>query len=352
MNAARPASLRFAALVFLGVVGFLLGAAAVREAVPWRPYVEGYTEKIEFYRRHQDRFNLIFLGSSRVFRHIDPLVFDPAAAEAGHPFRSFNFGIDALSLIELRSLVEEILALDPPGLEYILVEPSFVTNIPLRNLTTARTIYFHGWDNARVELTCNLTSTRYRRVSDRTLLAGLYHQANLGRVASVLFPPEEVRPASLTLPALDINAGFEAQDHEPTPERLEVHQTFLDRIDEYDEMIRKPPETPPWSRGAYAGHNEGVLEIMDRIRRSGRKPVLVVTPGFYGIAHYLQFFEHLEQTGEALPVLSYLTGYDDVYQIDYWYDPGHMTGDGARRFSNRLGIDMARLAGRLEGRER
>ena len=48
------------------------------------------TAKLEDFEKHKDEYDLIFLGSSQLYRHVDPVLFDKAFAEAGHPIHSFN----------------------------------------------------------------------------------------------------------------------------------------------------------------------------------------------------------------------------------------------------------------------
>ncbi|MHC4384587.1 MAG: hypothetical protein ACYS0J_17355, partial [Planctomycetota bacterium] len=48
--------------------------------------------KLDHFAEHKDEYDTIFLGSSHVYRGIDPEAFDRETAALGFPTRSFNFG--------------------------------------------------------------------------------------------------------------------------------------------------------------------------------------------------------------------------------------------------------------------
>ncbi len=354
---AAPASSRSGALpaartTWLAALGagVLMGSMIlINVAVPWRPYVEGYTEKLEFFQRHGADYSILFVGSSRILAHVDPHIFDAAASAEGMQGRSFNLGVDALSLIELERLIEEVLAVGSPSLRFIFMEPTVATSVPLRNLTTERNLYFHDLGATRLEIACNLAAypERWLEAVSRSARSCLYHYANLGRLTSFVFPREEViRPRGFDLD-LVASGGFRPQNHEPSPEVLRENQRMRDNLGFYVARMAAPRELPEARR--FAPHARFYIDLAERIQAKGIQPVFLITPGFHNIDGLLEFMHMHERADSAVPMLSYVHGYDEIYRAELWFDPGHMKDQGARLFSRRLGRDAAHLIMRLGG---
>src|SRR5262245_53338899 len=56
--------------------------------------------KLEYWDAHADEFDTVFLGSSHVLRAFVPEEFDREMTAAGYECSSFNFGVQAVHLIE------------------------------------------------------------------------------------------------------------------------------------------------------------------------------------------------------------------------------------------------------------
>ncbi len=339
-----PPSRRAIPCLLAGAAAFLATAAALHVAVPWRPRVPVLSEKRAFYREHRNDHDILFLGSSRVYHHIDPARFDEAAASAGLRTRSFNLGVDALSIVELSDLVDEIVAMAPSSLAHVLIEPTFFTNIPLRNLYTERIVAAHDLDATLLEVRVNLEVPRYRWTLDRNLRACLYHYLNLGRAASLVLHASHAGPPGPSVDDLAATRGFVSLDELPDPGALKRHVEFLADRERYARRLSAPLEVPAGERRHYATRNRILREIAGRLRRLGVEPVFVITPGFHDVEALQQFhLSHREEPGDV-PLMSYLEGHEDLYDLDLWYDSAHLNGEGAARFSRRLGEDVARLA--------
>ena len=329
----------------LALPAFMLSLNAL---VPWHPHVEGYSEKLEFYRRHKGDYSVVFAGSSRILAHVDPLSVDEAAAAGGVRTRSFNFGVDALQLIEMGRLIEEILEADSPSLRYLFIEPAFGTAVPLKNLVTERNVYFHDLDSTLTEISCSWTAYPDRRFEAvaRSAQSALYHYANLGRLTSLAFPRHGLRAP----PALDIDliatGGFRPQNLSPDPEVLREHDRMRADLDFFVARMALPRRLPEDLAGRWEPHARFYLEMADRIKAAGVQPVFLMTPGFHNINGVLEFIEIHRRTGSAVPLLSYVNGHEDLYRPELWFDPGHMMDTGARLFSRRLGQDVAQLMAR------
>ncbi|OYV93965.1 MAG: hypothetical protein B7Z73_03055, partial [Planctomycetia bacterium 21-64-5] len=85
------------------------------------------SEKLEAkwaeFERFADECDIIFLGTSRVERHIDPHVIDATLAERGIQVRSYNLGLPKMSVLEGAELIRRIARRRPRRLKLLVMEP-------------------------------------------------------------------------------------------------------------------------------------------------------------------------------------------------------------------------------------
>lgn len=105
----------------LALFAFAAACALLRPLVPW-PEDFGLRAKFEYFRAHKDEFDLLIIGSSRVYRAFDPEILDVALRDHGLQLRSFNFGVGGMGTFETDHTLKQILALRPARLRYVLVE--------------------------------------------------------------------------------------------------------------------------------------------------------------------------------------------------------------------------------------
>jgi hypothetical protein len=339
------------ASILSAVGGFALTLLLLHAAFDLPPRIEGYSDKIAFFEENADRYSVLFVGSSRVFRHAVPAAFDEAAAESGLQVRSFNLGVDALTLIELKTLLEAIARLGSGSPRYVLIEPALGVGLHARNVATIRAAYFRDLDNTMVEISAMHSMSRQWLSIGRSLRACLNHYAFVGRLASGLLPP--VTEPSRTLLADDLVSarGFMAQDSggpslEDGPWRRHLLQNF-------DRIARRVRERPGPSESVvrkFAPRNEILVDAARQLREAGSEPLFFISP-IMQVSDPLRAFEafhHLREPDIAL--FSYLGRLEEIYDPSFWFNPGHMNGKGARLFSRRLGRDFAAWALAREGR--
>lgn len=52
--------------------------------------------RLRWFQDHKDSYDIVFIGSSRVYHGLSPKLFDQIAAQAGHHWRTFNLGVDRM----------------------------------------------------------------------------------------------------------------------------------------------------------------------------------------------------------------------------------------------------------------
>jgi hypothetical protein len=124
--------------VALGLGALLVTSLVYRALLP-QSLPEGVAEKLEFFAKHKDEFDTLFLGSSRFYYAISPETFDRITRENGVPTRTFNFGIDGMNPPENFYVLDQILKTEPRSLKRIFVEVDNIeTKSHLKILGTRR----------------------------------------------------------------------------------------------------------------------------------------------------------------------------------------------------------------------
>src|SRR3954468_5014196 len=101
--------------IAIGAIAFVIVCGVIRSFFPFHD-VPLVSSKLDHLRLAGGSYDTLFIGSSRIRQHIDPLLFDRLCHEAGIETNSYNFGIPALIIPELPFVVDEILRIRPPRL--------------------------------------------------------------------------------------------------------------------------------------------------------------------------------------------------------------------------------------------
>ena len=80
------------------------------------------SEKMDDYLLHRDEIDMVFLGSSQTFRHIDAPRINRLLDEAGIDLTVYNFGVPALTEPEMRYIADFIIENKSPRLKYVVLQ--------------------------------------------------------------------------------------------------------------------------------------------------------------------------------------------------------------------------------------
>jgi hypothetical protein len=84
--------------------------------------VSGISLKLRRFKAQKKQFDIIFIGSSRIYHGVSPKAFDDTLLRAGRRWRSFNAAMDGMNPAEEFAFTRRLLALHPPKLKYIFFE--------------------------------------------------------------------------------------------------------------------------------------------------------------------------------------------------------------------------------------
>lgn len=118
-------------------------AALLHAMVPLK--VPEVTPKLDYIRAHRDSFDVVFIGSSRVYHGISPRFFDAAMDTANLPVHSFNLAVNAMYPPESFALIDTLLALRPARLKLVILEAASEAPAPDPSDLNFRDFYFQDY---------------------------------------------------------------------------------------------------------------------------------------------------------------------------------------------------------------
>ncbi len=351
----------------LALSSFLLLSGWIRSGVPWSETL-GVRAKVQAFAETKDEYDAIYIGSSRVFRAFRPDVIDPVISQRGKPFRSYNLGIPGMWSFESDRLLDEIIAMRPARLNWVLVEtPIWKADLfsPLRKITE-RSVRWH---------TPALTAHAMRSIAledhpfEEKLRVGWRHLTQMAmRSGNHSLGPSWWRSKfGLETPGFEVSvrdyresrgySALESFDVPGTGERrrfflrdqaayLEAVQVLSDAQERGGETggdgpgISMPGQTEAAGNSlAFENYNVAALR-RQRARLSARNLNLAyivlpeLTPG--------RLFVDLHRRGELPLLFDYKqpSRYPDFYTIEGHFDFWHMSEAGAQRFSRLFARDF------------
>ncbi len=332
----------------LCLLGFILTGSSLRVAMDWvepMPITTLYMRsKIDWYRQHRDEIDTIFLGTSRVMRGIDIQEIDRVTAERGCPTHSFNFAVDGQSFLHALALLEEIKTNPPKHLRHLLFEPRN-NGVIEESLRSTFLQHFMSWKNfipALRDAWANPNNNKERWDHIWLLVEMyLYHKLGIGLADQVY--QDAVFNINLTKVA-DEDRGFI-----PFPEiRLGYKQLPRAHFDQYSEHMPGFPDNEngtafkrrlaDWIDQAQHKRIDGEVwapvfaeefTYLDRIK--AQKFALMPPSVYPNEPAIRQFF--LEKYPQIPVLFPDLLTFPAIYNLDYWYDDGHLNHIGAKLYS-------------------
>ena len=299
------------------------------------PYYYGnhqFALKRQFYFDHQTRYNTLFMGSSRTFRHINPRLFDNIMDST---FKSFNMGAVGTRNPELFYLAEHLInELDSGSVQYLFLELTPL-HVILDDPDLVRQNYF--LDPREYQYVHNYLKETNNNDNPRQELDLTYLKASLNRNLGVgmlwdYWKPKTPDPADSTWEQTD---GF-------TPLRYlqpgKPHRNFAVKKDVLTEFYDGKKSI---IIGQFGLHKEG--KFINNTVFTDRLQALIGKGQEKGIHVVFWVFPHgdyrdVYPTRDALPAnhvmdLSNPYRYEEFFKANHLYDRGHFNEIGARLFT-------------------
>ena len=99
--------------------------------------------KLRQYETIADQVDTVFIGNSRIYRHLDPVVYDRLRTERSDPGLSFNLGVPDMRMLEVLYLAEWVFERSE-GVELLIIEATAdPLELPEWNRKAERTVAWH-----------------------------------------------------------------------------------------------------------------------------------------------------------------------------------------------------------------
>lgn len=317
--------MRFVIGIGMFVIGLVLGAAIVQEVGGrlWPPFIE---KRFSYYSAHRADFDTVHIGTSRFWRHIDPIEFDARMSENGHSINSINLSAGTLDADEVEALISEIIS-ERPRPSLLIVET--LRNVPTersreRKKGTDRFIWWRSVSNLPRQVLSTLHSNR----SHGEKIAKFFDDARwtlvrefrIGKGPAIFRNLLQVGPVAE--PELE-GLGFEPLTAEEIgvsefEQRKKIRRFFSTRL------------TPKHRLMNLSGSSEDHQAFRRRILKllpPDDVAVIFVAPA--GSKH------HYDSPRAKIPALflNDYKEYPDLYRIEKWVDLMHLNPEGAREFT-------------------
>jgi hypothetical protein len=341
---------RFIVKVTLFAVAVVTATNATALLVPRYCANALFQRKLDYFADHQREFNAVAFGSSRTYRHINPVVFDAELRDLD--IRTFNFATPAAfnpeSYYQLDRFLDSVSKGDPRVALLELQEFHPVTRV---NMLTPRSYYY-----------CDAGTVAY------AIQYAIHADVSLKRKAKILGG----YVVSWGLRLLNVQvfkdltqgscrqdddggfvraAGFYALDDE-----LASASGDRDLAVRRRELLANPASvakrqqiaTTSLAGGARArdfndAHYQRVLHLIDKADKKGVRLLLVVPPRLTRYRELLAITQRLPQDRVVAIVDPGL--YPELYALESSFDVAHLNAAGAAAYSRHLAREVrARIA--------
>lgn len=319
-----PASPGFWRSLFNGfcfLAACAMGCVLVGRLAPF-PEVPGIFPKWKHFVQHRDRFDVLFLGSSRFYHQIIPAQFDAAVGSV----RSFNFGYDGMWPPESFYLLRQLLALQPARLKWVVIDLMDInTQLDERNNSTLRMAYWHDFAHTRIAFQ-DILASNFRPQQKFDLLAQhgrlcFSHLLNLGRGADLLAGRLEEKKPRKKPYSWEAGAGFEAGPDRRMEGKL--REGFVTTVERLKQGIAPMPVRPVF--------RDALSDLIAEVRRAGAEPIFTIAPTINGRENFTELPGDVTVFAFNDPAK-----YPELYNPDKHYDAWHLNEKGAVDFTTVL----------------
>ena len=312
-------------------------------------YIPLVSEKLEHFKANKDNYDVLFIGSSRVYRQVDPVLFDARLSQQGHNIQTFNFGFYGMKMPETYFWLEKIIDLQPKNLKWIVIEAN-LDNV-YENLDNARNNRVMYWHTPKH--TAN--TIKYIAGSDDSLPRKLvsvyshiipffYNSINLGDFSKIFLSStglsqHQISEASYSNYLGESLSGYKALDDESGQGYKITNKKFRENFNAFQQQVVRFEKAIENDTVALdPSRRELIRQFTDLVESSGATPMFIIPPKLKTEAHVLRLY----QDGHIDSLLAYNDPekYADFYELEYRFDRAHLNKKGAEEFTRLIAEDF------------
>lgn len=348
---------RLALKISLFLVLYLLVGAIISWFVPFHWGNPWYSSKLQYLEeQNQAQHNTFFFGSSRIYRQIDPSMFDSTVERAdGIPTHSFNMGAPATFCPQSYFLYEKFLESDKAAqAKTCFLELMEVDGIRDFFMHQERTTY---WQNPKDVIFAVRSIMANKRIS---LLAKLKYSSNylisysekvlhLGHFGQQLTTRDYYHEKYA---GPEKNGFFSLERDLKTTDDLEVKEHLSTRF----AVPREDPNTIVKRKQSILRRYQTVTDTIDQVNLERIKELIRQSKD-QGI-HLICLLsprnasQELVNLSRQLPKEHFIDmanpeSFDELYTLDNSFDIGHLNDKGSTLYSKLLALEFSKISSRL-----
>lgn len=283
-----------------------------------------YIAKYDFFKKHKDEFDTVFIGSSRFYRHLDPELFDQLTAK-----HTFNFGVPSCFPPRSNSVFDEIIKLKPAKLENIIFELSSPETIE-KNYKSEREFF-------NIDPFFELNTHFF--IKDKFDIGEFYNSIRAiffkyTRALKIIFYPlqkiESYYIGSNGFLPLDLEVST-TPDPSTTKDIIRRNQEFnkTHNINSYD----YDSKDKNYSRNLIDDYFDRLIKTC---KNKNIKLYFVVTPRSNPNEIIPLYKNIVKKHGLEILDFSSAKKYPELFNIENSFDKGHLNSQGARIFTRKI----------------
>ena len=318
------------------VTGMILNNTVYKRILPyyWGSSDIGYKRK--YLIQNKERYNTIFLGSSKTHNQIIPKFFDQKCHDNNLNITSYNFGVSGLLPLESLNIYENLITKDSINIKNAFIELDWIETINYENLNQVRSFYWLHNKNYLV----SINSIKNSAVPINRKIWGYFHYSlnflentlNVGKAQEFIkFQELQTNQIYSASDSNNIFRGyiplFDTLKNFPVKQYNEVISDAKTSIEYFTTLSNNKPSKPYVNK---------LQEIVDISKKKGIKVYFIIP---------LQWKYY--QYKEILPAAKNITGADIIYLFDpikfkemytqsNFADPNHLNYKGAQLYTEEI----------------
>jgi len=290
-----------------------------------------YIKKRDYFLEHKVKYNTIYMGSSRIYRQINPAVIDSALSS--YNITSFNLAAPATFNPESYFLFKELISNHRLDIKYAFLELHQLSVIAPRNITTAKNYYIADSDYLDF-------SYDYIQASEQSYLKKIYHYVTYSSsylLKQFMIPAwKEISSDENSYPTEFNGYVSFSEEIEKTKDRNLIHRRkgFLRDTSALNKRTRSAKtwfkkETREKSE-VNSAHLKMLNQLINLSKEKGIELYFIIPPRH---EDYKELAGLIEQLPKRIIEFADYTKYPELYTSNTSFDVGHLNADGSRMLS-------------------
>lgn len=321
------------------------------------PYYWGnpeYYVKAHYLQQNPEMFNTFFFGSSRTYRHVDPIMFDKLAISTN---KSFNLGSPSTYVPEGYYLLENFIQ-NSNSVEggFIIIELQAINHISNKNLHTMRTKYYLGLEEylfaiRAISESGSITDSEKSNSIRNYTVTFVDKLSGIGLLSDIITNIFDYR-LNTTVP--DDIYGLDTRGHYSLD--TEVSELLTDKLIRRNAYLIEHPADLDYRRtqaeNAYQDkvsfdytsvHLGKVQALISMSEEKGYYLIFMLPPrlSYDGYLELIPIFENIDNNHKI--DLANPDVFPEFYSIENSFDTGHLNDAGVELFTLRLVTEFNKL---------